>query len=85
MPAAGGQKITVARAEIAEYLDAPLEGKCIVNRAEQSNLGRRLQSLRKTRAGGRPRTDQPRCPCGAMTAKRAKARGHRCEAKAEGN
>lgn len=31
---------------------------------------------------GRPRkTDVPRCPCGAMTAKRAKARAHHCESK----
>jgi hypothetical protein len=28
--------------------------------------------------GGRPRKRGPRCPCGAMTLKRAKARGHRC-------
>lgn len=26
----------------------------------------------------RPRSDAPRCPCGAMTAKRATARGHKC-------
>lgn len=24
--------------------------------------------------------DKPRCPCGQMTAKRAKAHGHKCEA-----
>lgn len=28
--------------------------------------------------GGRPRKKGPRCPCGAMTAKRAKARSHKC-------
>lgn len=28
--------------------------------------------------GGRPRSKAPRCQCGAMTLKRAKARGHRC-------
>lgn len=28
--------------------------------------------------GGRPRSAAPRCPCGAMTLKRAQARGHRC-------
>lgn len=27
---------------------------------------------------GRKRSDAPRCPCGAMTAARAKARGHKC-------
>lgn len=29
---------------------------------------------------GRKRSDAPRCPCGAMTLKRAEARKHRCEA-----
>jgi hypothetical protein len=28
--------------------------------------------------GGRPPVKQ-RCPCGAMSAKRAKARGHKCQ------
>jgi hypothetical protein len=28
---------------------------------------------------GRPRSDAPRCACGAMTIKWAKARGHKCE------
>ena len=28
--------------------------------------------------GGRPRTDAERCACGAMTLKRALARGHKC-------
>lgn len=27
---------------------------------------------------GRPRSAAPRCACGAMTAKRANARGHKC-------
>jgi len=27
---------------------------------------------------GRPRSEKPRCPCGAMTAKRAAAVRHRC-------
>jgi hypothetical protein len=29
--------------------------------------------------GGRPQTSDPRCPCGAMTAKRAAARAHKCD------
>jgi len=29
--------------------------------------------------GGRPRTEAPRCACGAMTAKRAQARSHYCK------
>jgi hypothetical protein len=46
---------------------------------------RRAASLaRKTKSGGhnggRPRSaTAPRCPCGAMTAKCALARSHRCE------
>lgn len=28
--------------------------------------------------GGRPRSDAPRCACGAMTLERARARGHKC-------
>ena len=36
-------------------------------------------AMRKTRGAGpgKPRT-APRCPCGAMTVKRAEQRGHRC-------
>jgi hypothetical protein len=30
--------------------------------------------------GGRPRSKAKRCECGAMTLKRAKARGHQCPA-----
>ena len=40
-----------------------------------SDAARALQSMRKTRGGGRPRSTAPRCPCGAMTLKRAEARG----------
>jgi hypothetical protein len=43
-----------------------------------SDAARALQAMRKTRKGGRPRTDAPRCQCGKMTAKRAAARSHRC-------
>ncbi len=32
----------------------------------------------RRKGSGRPLTDPPRCPCGAMTLKRAKARGHKC-------
>lgn len=49
---------------------------------------RRAAALaRKTRSGGRnggrPLSRKARCPCGAMTARRAKARGHRCVASAD--
>lgn len=56
-----------------------------------SEYFRKLAAMRKTRRGnecaeggarpgaGRPRSDAPRCPCGAMTAKRAAARAHKCE------
>lgn len=32
----------------------------------------------KREGSGKPRSDKPRCKCGAMTAKRAVARGHKC-------
>lgn len=34
------------------------------------------------KAGGRPRSTAPRCPCGEMTQKRALARGHKCKGSA---
>ena len=42
-----------------------------------SRTARRMSLARKTFAAGagRPRTDAARCPCGAMTLKRARARG----------
>lgn len=53
-----------------------------MTKSERAALGRALQSLRKTKSGGhnggRPRSAGPRCACGKMTAKRAKARGHHC-------
>ena len=41
---------------------------------------RALAAKRKTYGAGpgRPRSRQPRCRCGAMTQKRAQARGHKC-------
>jgi len=45
-----------------------------------SQIARDMNVARKVRAAGpgRPRSRKPRCACGEMTAKRAKARGHRC-------
>lgn len=48
------------------------------HRSSASAAACALQAARKTRAGGRPRSAAPRCQCGAMTAARAAARGHRC-------
>lgn len=49
-----------------------------------SEAARALSAMRRTKSGGRnggrKRSDAPRCPCGAMTAKRATARGHKCDA-----
>jgi len=45
-----------------------------------SDAARAMNAARKTRAGGRPRSNAKRCPCGEMTAKRAKARAHKCTA-----
>jgi len=47
-----------------------------------AELGRSLQALRKTKAGGRsggPPLRYPRCPCGLMTAARALQRNHKCQ------
>jgi hypothetical protein len=48
-----------------------------------SEAARRMNAARKTRsgghAGGRPRSNAKRCPCGAMTLKRAQARGRTYE------
>jgi hypothetical protein len=46
--------------------------------SQLSDAARTMNARRKSRAGGRPRTAGPRCPCGEMTAKRAKARYHKC-------
>jgi hypothetical protein len=43
----------------------------------------RRNSLKRKTYGagtGRPRSNAPRCPCGEMTAKRAAARKHVCQA-----
>ena len=49
---------------------------------ERSRIARKAARARWRKGGigggGRPRSDAPRCPCGAMTAKRAKARSHQC-------
>lgn len=46
----------------------------------RSEIGALYASLRHERTGGRPRSRKKRCPCGEMTANRAAARGHVCEA-----
>lgn len=54
-----------------------------LKQATMEQLGRALAQKRLETPdwkGGRPRTKAPRCPCGAMTRKRAKARGHHCTA-----
>lgn len=44
-----------------------------------SAAARAMNKARKnTTNAGRKRSDKPRCNCGAMTAKRAKTRGHHC-------
>lgn len=53
--------------------------------ASASDLARALAAKRDNanlggvrEGAGRPRSRAPRCACGAMTAKRAAARGHKC-------
>lgn len=45
---------------------------------KKTAAGTALQAMRKRRAGGRPISGAERCACGEMTAKRAAARGHKC-------
>jgi len=46
-----------------------------------SRIARQMSNARKTfgAGSGRPRIDAPRCPCAAMTLKRAQARGKTSE------
>jgi hypothetical protein len=46
----------------------------------RSQIGALYASLRQTHSGGSPRSRKKRCPCGQMTAIRAAARCHYCEA-----
>jgi hypothetical protein len=50
----------------------------MTNTPTLSDIRRAASLARKTRSGGRPRSRKKRCPCGEMTARRAKARGHNC-------
>jgi hypothetical protein len=45
-----------------------------------AELGAMLSGMRTTRAGGRPRTKEAHCPCGAYTVATAKKRAHHCKA-----
>lgn len=46
---------------------------------EPADIARAMSAARKTHAGGRKRKKGvPRCPCGANTLKRAKARNFEC-------
>lgn len=44
----------------------------------KSEAARLMNQARITKAGGRPMSRKKRCPCGLMTAARAKARAHKC-------
>jgi hypothetical protein len=46
----------------------------------RAQIAAMLSAQRTTRRGGRP-TQGERCPCGAMSIERAKARNHHCTAK----
>lgn len=49
---------------------------------DKAKFMQRVRELRTPEQMGAARRDpeKPRCPCGLMTAKRAKARAHHCEA-----
>jgi hypothetical protein len=77
----GGGMALLDRAMTCPHCAAPLTPAEIRTLAAKLNA-----SLRRTwtGAGGRPRSKAPRCACGAMTAKRAAARGHVCRMGASG-
>ncbi len=50
-----------------------------IKRSTISAVMSELSKRRKVRAGGRPRSNAKRCPCGVMTLKRAQARGRTYE------
>lgn len=59
-------------------MNCPHCGKPIPPALVRSEGARAIAAQRKTHAGGRPRSRKLRCPCGLMTKRRAKARGHVC-------
>jgi hypothetical protein len=68
---------------LCKSVDAKLLGSLGgIARAENLSANRRHAIAKK--AAAKRWGDRPRCPCGAMTAKRAKARGHKCEGKERG-
>jgi len=74
-----GRLATLERqVEIVQRQSEPIAPGSRWTRKMISDAGRAAQALRKTQGGGRPRSDKPRCPCGAMTAKRAATRRHKC-------
>jgi hypothetical protein len=71
---AGRQKITITiRGE--EIRLTKREGRALI--------GQLAGKLRGYNAGGRPFSEQERCPCGAMPLARAKRRYHHCEPSGE--
>jgi|GEM_PF-5484327 len=49
-----------------------------VSLGSRRTLKKAVTSAANGKLGGRPRSRKKRCPCGEMTANRAKARGHKC-------
>ena len=59
-------------------MKCPSCGAHIPTRLLKSEAARLSNKARMVHGGGRPRSDAERCPCGASTMKRAKARGFDC-------
>lgn len=53
-----------------------------IGKSMTTKRARELNAMRRTYGAGpgAPRSDKPRCDCGAMTLTRALTRGHNCEA-----
>lgn len=52
-----------------------------IGKSMSTERARELSAMRRTYGAGpgAPRSNKLRCPCGAMTLKRALTRGHNCE------
>jgi hypothetical protein len=63
-------------------MNCPHCGKRISPELVKSEAARLASRKRQVHAGGRPRSDAPRCPCGASTFARARSRSFDCCRKA---
>ena len=81
-------RMTLSDEELAEQVERSQAARRLAARRWiHTTAQKRREELAKIQAlrtpeqmGAAGRSDKPRCPCGQMTLKRAKARGHKCQA-----